>query len=104
MRIGIVKGRVTLNREYKTLVGGRFLIVDVQDRHSLAGRPRRSTESLVCYDNLGAHVGDVIAFTESREACMPFYPEKIVPLDAYNAAILDHATVSYDIDLKGVKT
>ena len=97
MRIGIVKGRVTLNRAYKTLVGGRFLIVDVQDRFALAGQPRRSTESLVCYDNLGAGIGDMIAFTESREACMPFYPEKIVPLDAYNAAILDHAEVKLEI-------
>ena len=35
----------------------------------------------------------MIAFTESREACMPFYPEKIVPLDAYNAAILDRVDV-----------
>jgi microcompartment protein CcmK/EutM len=97
MRIGIVKGRVTLNRAYKTLVGGRFLIVEVQDRFALAGQPRRSAESLVCYDNLGASVGDMIAFTESREACMPFYPEKIVPLDAYNAAILDAAVVSHEI-------
>ena len=97
MRIGIVKGRVTLNRAYKTLVGGRFLIVEVQDRFALAGQPRRSAESLVCYDNLAASVGDMIAFTESREACMPFYPEKIVPLDAYNAAILDAAVVSHEI-------
>ena len=97
MRIGIVKGRVTLNRADKTLVGGRFLIVDVQDRFALAGKPRKTSESLVCYDNLGAHVGDVIAFAESREACMPFYPEKIVPLDAYNAAILDAAKVTHEI-------
>ena len=97
MRIGIVKGRVTLNRAYKTLVGGRFLIVDVQDRFALAGQPRRSTESLVCYDNLGAGIGDMIAFTESREACMPFYPEKIVPLDAFNAAILDAALIAHTI-------
>ena len=98
MRIGIVRGRVTLNRAYETLVGGRFVIVDVQDRFSLAGKTRKSSESLVCYDNLGAHVGDLIAFTESREACMPFYPEKRVPLDAYNAAILDRATVTHEID------
>jgi microcompartment protein CcmK/EutM len=98
MRIGKVTGRVCLNRAYKTLVGGRFLIVDVQDRFSLAGQPPRTSESLVCYDNLGAGVGDTIAFTESREACMPFYPEKIVPLDAYNAAILDHASVTHEID------
>ena len=97
MRIGIVKGRVTLNRAYKTLEGGRFLVVDVQDRFALGGKPRRTSESLVCYDNLGAGVGDMIAFTESREACMPFYPEKIVPLDAYNAAILDAAIVAYEI-------
>ena len=32
-------------------------------------------------------------FTESREACMPFYPEKRVPLDAYCAAILDRVVV-----------
>ena len=93
MRIGKVIGRITLNAMYPTLVGGRFLLIEVQDRFSLSGSPRKSTESLICYDNLGAHEGDLIAFTESREACMPFYPEKIVPLDAYNSAILDHASV-----------
>jgi microcompartment protein CcmK/EutM len=98
MRVGKVIGRVTLNRAYKTLVGGRFLIVAVQDRHSLAGNARKTAESLVCYDNLGAGVGDTIAFSESREACMPFYPERIVPLDAYNSAILDAAHVTHQID------
>jgi hypothetical protein len=29
---------------------------------------------------------------------MPFYPEKIVPLDAYNSAILDAARVTHEID------
>ncbi len=98
MRIGKVTGRVTLSRSYDTLVGGRFLIVEVQDRFSLSGRARKTTESLVVYDHLGATDGDLIAFTESREATMPFYPEKRVPLDAYNAAILDAAVVSYDIE------
>ena len=97
MRIGKVTGRVCLNQAYETLVGGRFLIVDVQDRFSLAGKERKSRESLVCYDNLGAHAGDLIALAESREACMPFYPEKRVPLDAYNAAILDRAEISLEI-------
>jgi microcompartment protein CcmK/EutM len=89
MRIGKVMGRVTLNPIYPTLAGGRFLIVQVQDRFSLAGQARKTTEFLVTYDNLGAGEGDMIAVAESREACMPFYPEKIVPLDAYCAAILD---------------
>ena len=97
MRIGRVVGRVTMSRAYKTLLGGRFLIVAVQDRFSLAGKTRKTSESVVCYDNLGANMGETIAFAESREACMPFYPEKIVPLDAYNAAILDRATVTHEI-------
>ena len=97
MRIGKVVGRVCLTSPYETLVGGRFLIVEVQDRFSLAGQSRRTKGSLVVYDHLGATDGDLIAFTESREATMPFYPEKRVPVDAYNAAILDRAVVSVNL-------
>ena len=94
MRVGKVVGRVTLSRAYETLVGGRFLLVEVQDRFSLVGSARKTNESLVVYDHIGAHDGDLIAFAESREACMPFYPEKRVPIDAYNGAILDHVVVA----------
>ena len=97
MRIGKVIGRLTLSPVYETLVGGRFLIVEVQDRFVLAGKPRKTKEAVVVYDHLGAGDGDLIAFTESREATMPFYPEKRVPLDAYNAAILDAAVVKIEI-------
>ena len=93
MRIGKVVGRVCLSRAYGTLAGGRFLIVEIQDRFSLAGGARKTKETLVAYDHLGATDGDLIAVSESREACMPFYPEKRVPLDAYNAAILDVVNV-----------
>ena len=97
MRIGKVVGRVCLSPLYDTLVGGRFLIVEVQDRHVLAGKPRQTAESLVMYDHLGAGQGDLVAFSESREACMPFYPEKRVPIDAYCSAILDRAVVSHEV-------
>jgi ethanolamine utilization protein EutN len=97
MRIGKVIGRVTLNRTYETLVGGRFLLVAIQDRFALAGGARKSNETLVAYDHLGASEGDLIAVSESREACMPFYPEKRVPLDAYNAAILDQVSIDLEI-------
>ncbi len=50
MRVGKVIGRVTLQPLYSTLVGGRFLLVEVQDRFSLAGKARKSSESLVVYD------------------------------------------------------
>ena len=46
------------------------------------------------YDHLGAGVGELVAFSESREACMPFYPEKRVPIDAYCSAILDAVQVT----------
>jgi ethanolamine utilization protein EutN len=97
LRIGRVVGRVCLQPVYETLVGGRFLIVEVQDRFSLAGKPRKTRETAVVYDHLGATDGDLIAFSESREATQPFYPEKRVPLDAYNSAILDQAVVSYEL-------
>lgn len=100
MRIGKVVGRVCLQSTYPTLVGGRFLIVEVQDRFSLDGRARKvrkAAEHVVVYDHLGAGQGELIAFSESREACAPFYPEKRVPLDAYNSAILDAAVISYEL-------
>ena len=97
MRIGKVIGRATMSQVFETLVGGRFLLVEVQDRFSLAGKPRKSTESLIVYANLGATDGNLIAFAESREACMPFFPEKRVPLDAYNAAILDEAVIELEL-------
>ncbi len=93
MRIGKVIGRVTLSRCYDTLAGGRFLLVAVQDRFALAGEQRRTGEALVVYDHFGAHEGDLIAFAESREATQPFYPDKRVPIDAYNSAILDTVKV-----------
>jgi len=96
MRIGKVIGNLCLNLCDPALVGGRFLIVEVQDRFSLAAQQRKSKESLVVYDHIGAQEGDLIAFTESREAAMPFYPEKRVPIDAYNAAILDRVVVDYE--------
>ena len=97
MRIGKVVGRVVMTPLHESLVGGRFLLVEVQDRFSLQGKPRKSTESLIVYDHFGATDGDLIAFTESREATMPFYPEKKVPLDAYNAAILERVSVLVNI-------
>ena len=93
MRIGKVVGRATMSQMYDTLVGGRFLLVEVQDRFSLTGKPRRATEVLVAYDHLGATDGDLIAISESREAVMPFYPEKRVPIDAYCAAIIDQLVI-----------
>lgn len=96
MRVGKVIGRITLSTTYPTLVGGRFLVCEVQDRFALAGKDRKTNEVVIVYDHLGAGAGETIAFTESREASMPFYPEKKVPLDAYCAAILDRVDVKLE--------
>ncbi len=93
MRIGRVVGTVCLNRAYEALAGARYIILEVQDRFVLSGQPRKTSEYLVCYDHLGAGQGELVAFSESREACMPFYPEKRMPIDAYCSAILDNVTI-----------
>lgn len=97
MRIGKVIGRVSHSVVYPTLTGGRFLILEVQDRFALAGKPTPRTDTVIAYDHLGAGEGETVCFTESREACMPFYPEKIVPLDAYVTAILDRVVIELEI-------
>ena len=97
MRIGKVIGRVNHSVVYPTLTGGRFLILEVQDRFALAGKKRKGGDTVVAFDNMGASQDDVVAFTESREACQPFYPEKIVPLDAYVTAILDHVKIEIEL-------
>jgi microcompartment protein CcmK/EutM len=97
MRVARVVGRVTLSSAYATLEGGRFLLAQTLDRHALAGKPGKGGEVLVVYDHLGAGEGEMIAVAESREACMPFYPERVVPIDAYCGAILDRVAVELEI-------
>lgn len=99
MRIARVIGTLTLNRRLPELRAGRLLIADALDGHALAGlekgarRAEPMPESLVVYDELGAGEGQLIALSEGREASMPFYPER-VPIDAYNAAILDEVELT----------
>ena len=94
MRLARVIGTVTLSRRLPDLKPATLLIADAFDHTALAGRDgnaKRNSpmpESLVVYDDLGAHEGQFIAVSEGREASMPFWPGR-VPVDAYNAAILD---------------
>lgn len=99
MRMARVLGTVTLNRKLPELKAGRLLIAEALDHQALSGAAqgtRRATpmpESLVVFDELGAGVGQLIAVSEGREAAVPFHPAKI-PIDAYNAAILDTIEVA----------
>jgi len=94
MRIGKVVGNVVLSRGYSSLMGGRFLMIEPEDRFALQNGERRTSESLVAFDQLGAGIGDTVAFTESGEASAPFLPEKRVPIDALTTAILDEVYIN----------
>ncbi|MSU67004.1 MAG: ethanolamine utilization protein EutN [Opitutia bacterium] len=90
MRLGHVIGRVTLSQQDPAYKGGRFLLVQPFSKGQFAGAPMlplAKGSSLVVYDNLGAGVGHVIAFTEGAEATAPF--DQPTPVDAFNAALID---------------
>jgi ethanolamine utilization protein EutN len=92
MRIGEIIGTVTLSRCHPSLTGGSYRLVVPLTLENLAGRSTDRAEELVVYDELAAGIGDKIAFSEGGEAAQPFYPND-KPLDAYNAAILDHIQI-----------
>ena len=55
----------------------------------LPSEPRLdAVRAVVIYDELSPGLGARVAFSEGREAAMPFHPRP-VPIDAYGAAILD---------------
>ncbi len=54
--------------------------------------PTEPAEEIAVFDELGAGIGSRIAISEGREAAMPFHPDE-KPIDAYNAAILDHLVI-----------
>lgn len=89
MRIASVIGSLTLNRVHPSLRGTQWKIVVPMSLGDLDRKePNPEVEELVVYDQLGAGIGEWIALSEGAEAAMPFYP-KPIPIDAYNAAILD---------------
>jgi len=88
MRITEVIGTVTLSRRLENVAGGRFLIVQPQGVEALRDGEPAAAEPVVAYDEIGAAPGCRVAIAEGREAAMPFAP-RLVPVDAYCAAILD---------------
>jgi ethanolamine utilization protein EutN len=58
----------------------------------LRGDQPAEADPLVLWDELGAGMGSRVALSEGPEAAQPFRPE-IKPVDAYNAALLDHLDI-----------
>ena len=93
MRIAEIIGRVTLNRRHPSLTGATWLLGVPLTLEGLRGQEKGRGEPFVIYDDLGAGPGSMIAVSEGAEASAPFYPNT-KPIDAYNAAILDHLEVA----------
>jgi ethanolamine utilization protein EutN len=92
VRIAEIIGRVTLSKVESSVAGSRWLVGVPLDHDGINGAESGRGEPLVIYDDLGAGIGSLIAFSEGGEAAAPFYPDA-KPLDAYCAAILDHLDV-----------
>ena len=108
MRIARVIGTVTLSHKHPSLRPGRLMIADALDQQALiehqqsTPRSKPMPESLVALDLLGAGIGQLVAISEGREACAPFFPDKVL-IDAYCAAILDNVDVDVDIEANVIK-
>jgi ethanolamine utilization protein EutN len=89
MRIAQVLGKVTLNRQHASLVGGRLRLAAPLSLDELTSQGEPQAESLVVWDDLGAGDDSLIAVSEGAEAAQPFRPD-LKPIDAYCAAILDN--------------
>ena len=93
MRLGWVRGQVVLNTAVPSLRGNRLVVVEPITAENLASQDLAAEsvlgggKALVAVDHLGAAEGQMVAFTEGREACNPFWPEH-VPVDAYCALIV----------------
>jgi microcompartment protein CcmK/EutM len=92
MRLGIVRGHVTLSPAVPELLGKTLVVLEpVTMTNLVAKNGLGGGKSLVAVDALGAAKGQMVAFTEGREAANPFWPSS-VPVDAYCTLIVDSIT------------
>lgn len=92
MRIAEIIGTVTLSRWHPSVNGATWKLGVPLAGTALRGDDTGRGEPFVIYDELGASMETRIAVSESAEASAPFYPDQ-KPIDAYNAAILDHIDI-----------
>ncbi len=93
MRLGMVRGRVVLNPAVAAYGGMTLVVLEPVTMENLqAGNGLGGGKALVAIDELGAADGQMVAFTEGREAANPFWPDA-VPVDAYCSLIVDSISV-----------
>lgn len=93
MRLGIVRGHITLTPVVESYRGRTLVIVEPVTMENLrAKNGKGGGKTLIAVDELGAAEGQMVAVTEGREAANPFWPGD-VPVDAYCALIVDSIDV-----------
>ena len=93
MRLGIVRGHITLAPAVESFRSRTLAILEPVTMESLrAKNSHGGGKALIAVDELGAATGQMVAFTEGREASNPFWPDQ-VPVDAYLALIVDSVDV-----------
>jgi microcompartment protein CcmK/EutM len=94
MRLGIVRGHVVVHSAVQALRGKTLVVLEPVTMANLrAANGLGGGKSLVAVDELGAAKGQMVAFTEGREAANPFWPTA-VPIDAYCSLIVDSIAIN----------
>ena len=89
MRIGIVRGTVVLSKSVEALIGTRLIVVEPVMAENLAEKNGKGGgKALIVADRLAPAAGQMVAFTEGREAANPYWPND-APVDAYAALIVE---------------
>jgi len=89
MRLGIVRGHVVLNPSVAAFRGKTLVVLEPVTMENLRARNGLGGgKALVAVDALGAAKGQMVAFTEGREAANPYWPDS-VPVDASCSLIVD---------------
>jgi len=89
MKLGVVRGTVTLNLATPTLEGLRLVILEPVSAERLAAGNPGGEKCLIAADQLNAGVGQMVGFAEGRTAASPWYPNDI-PVDAYCCLIVEN--------------
>jgi ethanolamine utilization protein EutN len=93
MRLGIVRGHLTLTPAVESYRGKTLVVVEPVTMENLrAKNGLGGGKALIAVDELGAAEGQMVAFTEGREAANPFWPGA-VPVDAYCSLIVESVDV-----------
>ena len=89
MRLGVVRGTVTLNLAMPTLEGLRLEILAPDSSERLAAGNPGGGKCLIAADQFNACSGPLVGVAEWRTAARPWYPNDI-PVDAYCCLIVEN--------------